>query len=131
MVDFSFGSEFADEKFNILVDLDGFTVAIRRTRQCESIRLGVGERLLRIIRFHPFSRREHPYLQEMNRLAGGIVELTVGNTRSRRNPLHFACFHHSRMSHAIFVLKRAADNIADDLEIAVWMRPKPLTTLHA
>ena len=56
MVDFSLGREFAYEKFNILVDLDGFFVADRRTRQCEDIRRGLGERLLCIVRFHPFSR---------------------------------------------------------------------------
>src|SRR5271154_2064587 len=54
----------------------------------------------------------------------------MGDTRSRRDTLHVASFHHGAVPHAVLMFERSADNVTDDFKIIMRMRAETFATLH-
>src|SRR5256714_14971518 len=80
------------------------------------------ELALLVARRHAFALRRYPDLQKVSRLVRRRVKLAVRDARARAHALHLAGSYDGRVAHAVAVLKRAGDDVRDDLHVAVRVR---------
>lgn len=67
----------------------------------------------------------------MERLAGGGVELAVRNAPARAHQLNPARLELPPVAHAVLVLQRAFQHVAENLHVAMRMRPEALPRSNA
>src|SRR3989440_11333609 len=84
------------------------------------------ELALLVARPYPFAFGSNPDLEKVRRLVRRGVELAVRDARARAHALPLAGSYDGRVAHAVPVLKRAGDDVRDDLHIAVRVRGETL-----
>ena len=101
------------------MDRDRPVAAIARRDQREPAFAGRHEALLLVAWPDAIGFGLDPDLQEMHRLRFRVVELAVLDARPRAHALHLARADHRAVAEAVLVLKRAFENVGDDLHIVV------------
>src|SRR2546423_775348 len=94
----------------------------RRYQSQTTARLFRRKLALLVARRHAFALRRYPDLQKVRRLVRRRVKLAVRDARARAHALHLAGSYDGRVAHAVAVLKRAGDDVRDDLHVAVRVR---------
>src|SRR5262249_2074022 len=79
----------------------------------------------------PGPLRENPDLQEVHEGTGGVIELTMSDSRAGAHALDFSWSDDCTRAEAVFVLQSTLQGVRNDLHVAVRMRPKPCAGLHA
>src|ERR1019366_3798027 len=74
--------------------------------------------------------RQDPYLQKVQRLAGGTVELAVLNAAARAHALHVAGANGGTVAHRVLVRQCAGQHIAEDFHVAVGMGTEACALLY-
>src|SRR6266581_7511784 len=68
----------------------------------------------------------NPDLQKVQRFGAARIELTVGHSPARAHQLDLARPEHAAIAHAVFVLQRAFEHIAEDLHLPMRVRAETL-----
>ena len=113
--------EFREPEIGVLVDGDGAIAARFARHEMQRARSHVCIRLLRVTRLHALRVRLDPDLQQMHRLVLRGVEFTMLHAGASGHVLHVTRLDDAAIAHRILVLQRAAQDVGDDLHVAVRM----------
>jgi len=67
----------------------------------------------------------------MERGGGSGIELAVRDASARAHQLNLARLELPPVAHAVLVLQRACEHVAEDLHVAMRVRPEALPRRHA
>ena len=93
--------------------------------------LFITELLRLIMRLQPPLIRLGPDLQKVHLIVLITVVFGMPNPRSRTRELHFAALQVLEIAHAVLVLERAVDDVAEDQELGVRVCAEACAGLHA
>jgi hypothetical protein len=122
--------ELGQPEFGVLMDGDGTITSGFARHQVQNAGRRILERLLRITRCHALGIRLDPDLEQMHGFILRGIEFAMLDALAGGHVLHVAGLDDAAVAHGILVFQLAAQDVGDDLHVAMRMRAETHARHH-